>query len=303
MPWSMRMIRLGIVDFDSSHAVEYTKRFNHVGVDSDQCVDGARVVSGCPGTSTMSAERIAPHTQQLRDYGVTIVDKPTDMLGEIDGVLILSLCGDVHGERVRPFLTAGVPAYVDKPFTCSLSAAREIVRLAGENGVAVFSASAMRFAEEVLEFQRRAADYGPVQGAVSFGPAQRMSGNPGLFHYGIHPTELLFAVMGPGCAEVMNVRTTTAEVVTGRWRDDRVGTLRGLVQGATRYGAIAFCERAVVPIHVSARYAYRNLCREIVHTFETGTAVLTTDVMLETVAFIEATLGSETVGGRAVSLK
>ncbi|QDT46592.1 hypothetical protein Pan258_06110 [Symmachiella dynata] len=298
----MRMIRLGIVDFDSSHAVEFTKRFNHVGVDSDQCVDGARVVSGCPGTSTMSPERIAPHSQQLQDYGVTLVDEPTDMIGQIDGVLVLSLCGDVHLERVRPFLTAGVPAYVDKPFTCSLSAAREIVRLADESGISVFSASAMRFAEEVLEFQRRTADYGPVVGAMSYGPAYRMTGNPGLFHYGIHPTELLFAVMGPGCGEVTSLLTETAEVVTGHWRDDRVGTLRGLLQGATRYGAIAFCERAVVPIHVSARYAYRNLCREIVRTFETGTAGLTADVMLETVAFIEATLSSETADGRVVSL-
>ena len=42
------MLRLGIVDFDSSHAIEFTRRFNHAGVDGDQCVDGARVEVGCP---------------------------------------------------------------------------------------------------------------------------------------------------------------------------------------------------------------------------------------------------------------
>ena len=35
------MLRLGIVDFDSSHSVEFTRRFNHAGVDADQRVDGA----------------------------------------------------------------------------------------------------------------------------------------------------------------------------------------------------------------------------------------------------------------------
>ncbi len=234
--------------------------------------------------------------------GVTIVDQPGDMLGEIDGVLILSLCGDAHLPQVRPFLAAGVPAYVDKPFACSRADAQEMVRLAQESGVPIFSASAMRYAEELLQFQRRADDYGPVLGGLSYGPAYRMEGNPGLFHYGIHPTELLCTVMGRGCTEVTHVGTPTADVVTGRWDGDRVGTLRGIVRGATRYGALAFCERAVVPIDISSRFAYRNLCREIVQMFESGTAALVPETILETVAFLEATLRSENSGGAAAPL-
>ena len=43
------MIRLGIVDFDTSHAVEFTKRLNHVDIAEDQWVEGAKVVAGVPG--------------------------------------------------------------------------------------------------------------------------------------------------------------------------------------------------------------------------------------------------------------
>ena len=39
------MLRLGIVDFDSSHSVEFARRFNHQGVASEQFVDGAQVVA------------------------------------------------------------------------------------------------------------------------------------------------------------------------------------------------------------------------------------------------------------------
>ncbi len=48
------MIRLGIVDFDTSHVVEFTKRINHKGIDKDQWVDGAEVVFGCPGESQLA---------------------------------------------------------------------------------------------------------------------------------------------------------------------------------------------------------------------------------------------------------
>jgi len=296
------MLRLGIVDFDSSHAVEFTKRFNHVGVDSDQCVEGARVVIGSPGTSTMSPERIGPHTEQLRAMDVTVVEDATAMLGEIDAALILSLCGKVHLEKAEPFLRAGLPTFIDKPFTCSTDDARQLFQLAAETGAPLFSASALRYSEDILEFQAGNERFGPLCGAISYGPALHLEGNPGLFHYGIHPTELLFALMGPGCRELTNQYTDAAEVVTGRWDDDRLGSLRGSRRGATQYGAIAFCERAVVPLSVSSRYAYRNLCREIVRTFESGQAPLSPEQMLETVSFLEAAGESQTLGGHMVHL-
>ena len=70
------MLRLGIVDFDSSHSIEFTRRFNHCGVDPDQQVQGARVVLGYPGESTISPERIPGFTKEVTGCGVTLVDRP-----------------------------------------------------------------------------------------------------------------------------------------------------------------------------------------------------------------------------------
>ena len=42
------MIRLGIVDFDTSHAVEFTRRLNHIDIGKDQWVDGRRSSRACP---------------------------------------------------------------------------------------------------------------------------------------------------------------------------------------------------------------------------------------------------------------
>ncbi len=101
------MFRLGLIDLDSSHSVEFTKRFHHQGVGGDQYVDGARVVLAVPGTSVMSPERIPKHAKILEDLGVKLVESPESLLGEVDGVLVLSVCGQAHLAGAKRFLEAG----------------------------------------------------------------------------------------------------------------------------------------------------------------------------------------------------
>jgi len=42
------MLRIGIVDCDTSHVVQFTMRLNHVGIDEEQWVDGANIVAAVP---------------------------------------------------------------------------------------------------------------------------------------------------------------------------------------------------------------------------------------------------------------
>ena len=51
--------------------------------------------------------------------GAGAVRRHNDVIG-IDAVLIEAVDGSVHLERARPFLEAGIPTYVDKPFACSV---------------------------------------------------------------------------------------------------------------------------------------------------------------------------------------
>src|SRR5947208_17053350 len=124
------MIKLGILDFDTSHTVEFTRRLNHVeGTPKEQLVEGAQVVVGCRAESKLSPERIEGFTAQMKKFGVPLVDKPADMLGKVDGMLIEAVDGTVHYERAKAFLEAGIPCFIDKPFTCSTVDARKILEL------------------------------------------------------------------------------------------------------------------------------------------------------------------------------
>jgi hypothetical protein len=299
------MIRLGILDFDSSHCVEFTKRLNHIGIGEDQWVHGAKVVIGCTLESKLSPERVPGFTEQMKKFGVPLVDDPKEMIGKVDGMLIESVDGSVHLERARPFLEAGIPCFVDKPFTSSLADAKQLVALAESKNVPLFSSSSLRYAPEVTAYLADPKK-GKILGCVTYGPASldATHRNPGLFHYGIHAIEILYALMGPGCERVTCTHENGADVVTGRWKDGRLATMRGNRGGGSAFGFVAFAEKGPQFVAVGTTYIYRELLKKVVEMFQTGKSPLDIRETLELVAFMEAanTSGANHGAGEAVKI-
>ena len=296
------MLRLGIVDCDTSHVVAFTARLNHLDVPEDQWVEGARVVMAVPGTSQLSPERIPGFVERLRGWGVRIVDEPTALLGAVDAVLIESVDGSVHLERALPFLEAGLPTYVDKPFTCSLVEARRLVEAAAARRLPLFSASSLRYAPQVQEVRQSREELGAMLGCDVHGPGALHPRNPGWFHYGVHSVELLYTLMGTGCATVRCLATPGAHVALGRWADGRLATVRATRGGASSYGFAAHGARRTVVAAVDTTAIYRELLRRIVGMFETGAWPLSAEELLEPVAFQEAANVSAERGGEEVRL-
>src|SRR5262245_54545889 len=138
------MIRVGLVDFDTSHVEAFTQRLNHLDVPESEWVEGAKVVVGCPGESDIMPERIPGYTEKLRGYGVELVERPGDLFGKIDAVMIESQQGSRHLERARPFLEAGVPTFVDKPFVENVAQADALIALAEKHNAPLMSCSSLR---------------------------------------------------------------------------------------------------------------------------------------------------------------
>ncbi len=284
------MIKLGILDFDTSHCVAFTTRLNQIGKDKEQFVEGAKIVIGCAGESKLSPERVKGFTEEMKKYGVPLVDKPEDMIGKVDGMLIEAVDGTVHFERAKPFLEAGIPCFIDKPYTCSVDDAKKIAELAAKKKVPVFSSSSLRYAPEVVEFAADAKS-GKLVGCVVYSPATLSpipERNAGLFHYGIHGVEILYTLMGPGCKRVTCTHEKGVDVATGTWADGRVATFRGLRAGASDYGFVGFSEKGIQAVKVDTKFIYRELLKKIVEMFKTGKSPLDIAETIELVAFIEA---------------
>src|SRR5690606_32889376 len=119
-----------------------------------------------------------------------------------------------------------------------------IYRLAEEYKTPCFSSSSLRFYPGVQVF-RTDSPVGKIIGCAAYGPCSLEEHHPDLFWYGIHGVETLFTIMGPGCESVSRVQTNGTELVTGRWRDGRVGTYRGIRAGKSSSGALVFGEKAI----------------------------------------------------------
>ena len=285
------MIKLGVVDFDTSHVVEFTKRLNHKDIGEDQWVNGAQVVIGCPGKSEIMPERIPEYVKVMTKLRVPLVDKPEDMIGKVDGMLIESQEGGAHWASARPFLEAGIPCFIDKPFACTAADARKIIELAAKKNVPIFSSSSLRYAPELVKYVSE-KKHGQIIGCLAYGPAHLFEKNPklnpGLYHYGIHAVEILYTLMGPGSQRVTCTHEKDVDVATGQWRDGRVATVRGIRRGQSDYGALAFTDKGVHPVAIDTAYIYRELLKKIVEMFETKKSPLDIAVTQEIVAFIEA---------------
>jgi predicted dehydrogenase len=295
------VVKLGIVDCDTSHVVAFTQRLHHVGVGEDHWVDGAQVVAAVPLPSLVSPERVPRFVEQLRGYGVQILERPDDLIGRVDAVLVEANDGSVHRERALPFIEAGLPVFVDKPFACSVADARAIAEAARRKGVPLFSSSSLRWDVPVQDVLARRAELGRVTGADAFAPGTQHPRNPGFFHYGVHAVELVYALLGTGCRRVRCVHTEGADVALGEWADGRLATVRAVRDGAHQTGFVAITEKQAVP-GKSSGFGYRELLKRVVGMCQTGEWPLPADALVEPVAFQEAALLSMARDGAPVEL-
>lgn len=293
--------RVGIIGLDTSHSVAFTKALN--ATDPDAKLKGYKVVAAYPyGSRTIesSAKRIPGYTDDVKGYGVAIVDSIDALLAQVDVVLLETNDGRLHLEQALPVIKAGKRLFIDKPIAASLADAQAIFAAAAEHGVPVFSSSSLRYTDNIAAI-RSGELIGKVIGADTFSPAVIEPTHPDLFWYGIHGVEMLYAVMGPGCASVSRTHNEGTDIVVGTWHDGRIGTFRGIRTGHRSYGGIAHGEKGHVAI--SKHQGYTSLLYKIVEFFETGISPVDAAETLEIFAFMAAADKSKRQGGKAVQLK
>lgn len=303
--WGNRRVinetKVGVIGLDTSHSIAFTKALNDPNAAPD--LAGFPVVAAYPkGSLTIesSYSRIPKYTEQMKKMGVEIVDSIDELLDKVDVVLLETNDGNRHLEQAIPVFKAGKPVFIDKPVAGSLSDAVAIFDGAEQYNVPVFSSSSLRYMESAQAI-RRGERIGSVTGADTYSPALLEETHPDLFWYGIHGVETLFTVMGTGCKNVVRVHSDGTDVVTGTWKDGRIGTFRGRRTGKHSYGGTAFGEQGETQI--GPYTGYQPLIREIVNFFPTGEPPVSREETLEIYAFMEAADESKRKGGASVTLE
>ncbi|MDQ3623001.1 MAG: Gfo/Idh/MocA family oxidoreductase [Verrucomicrobiota bacterium] len=300
-PASAGELRIGIIGLDTSHVIAFTKLLNDSKAPNH--VAGGKVVAAFKSSSPdipSSANRVEGFAAQLQNqFGVKLVPSIEELCREVDCVLIESVDGRPHLAQARPVIAARKRLFIDKPLAGSLADAMEIFRLAKEANVPVFSSSAYRFYDSMVELKKE--NLGEIRSAISYGPAPLEEHHPDLFWYGIHPTEALFTVMGRGCESVTRTHTPDTDVVTGTWSGGRVGVLLGLRTKPTPHKVTALGRNGFAE-QQRGKSDYAPLLREIMRFFATGVVPVAPEETLEMFAFMEAADESKRRGGQTVKL-
>lgn len=298
-PEEQKVIRVGVIGLDTSHAPAFAKEMNKENPEED--VAGCRVVAAYPKGSPdieSSVSRVPQYTEEFQKLGIEIVDSIPALLEKVDAVLLETNDGRPHYEQLLPALQAGKPCFIDKPIAGSLVDAVAIFEASKKYNVPIFSSSSLRYIPMAQKV--RAGEIGEVTGCDAFSPAHLEPTHPDLFWYGIHGVETLFTVMGTGCESVQRASTPGADVVMGTWGKGRVGTFRGIRTGGSGYGGRAFGSKGVVDLGTYG--GYRPLVVEIVKFFKTKQPPVTEAETLEIYAFMEAADESKRQGGTPVKL-
>jgi hypothetical protein len=293
-------LRLGIVGTDTSHVIGFATAFNDPS--SAGYVPGARIVAAFRGGSPdipASRDRIDGFTQQLQQkYGIEIVGTIAELCRRVDGVLLTSNDGRVHLAQAREIIAAGKPMFIDKPLASTLEDAREIARLAKAAGVPWFSTSTLRYAAAPLKTT-------DLSGVEVWGPGPLEEHHQlDLSWYAIHEAEMLFTLLGTGCEEVTRVESADASVVTCRWKDGRIGTMRAL-RPYSDYGAVLFRKAAKSQTSDTRQINATTieLDRELVKFFTSRVPPVSNEETLELMAFMDAAQRSKEAGGKPMRLR
>ncbi len=290
--------RVGIIGLDTSHSVAFTKFLNGPSAGAEYF--GYKVVAAYAwGSKTIktSYERIPEYTEQVKSFGVEIVDSIADLLKKVDVVLLETNDGRPHLEQALQVFKAGKPVFIDKPVAASLSDVKAIYAAAEKSKVPVFSSSSLRYTKGMIDMLEN-DKAGKVIGADCFSPMNTEPSHPDLFWYGIHGVEYLYAAMGAGCKQVTRMFSEGNDVTVGLWNDGRVGTFRGIKTGKQEYGGTVFGEKGVVELGTYT--GYEMLLKEICKFFNSGIAPVTPKETLEIYAFMEAADLSKKRGGAPV---
>ncbi|MBO7385546.1 MAG: Gfo/Idh/MocA family oxidoreductase [Clostridia bacterium] len=258
----IRLLRIGIVDqyLDNWHCSHFPfyMRETIAGLGYDAQITGAFAVQERPPeggqcTKDWCRERDIPEASSMEE-----------LIADSDAIMVIAADdARCHEELCRLPLRSGKPVFVDKTFAPDAQAGLRMFDLARRYGTPVFSSSAQRYCQSILDWQ--ASHPARPRFVSTVGPHS-------LDRYAVHQLEVIVALMGPDIRRVKAF--SCGDMVTQLILDYGGGRWASFMQTPQPYAEFNFM---VSPDgETGARLAsddgnfYHNLMKAILTFFMTG---------------------------------
>lgn len=187
------MIRIGIIGSDSSHADAFSALANLPDSTGNYRYADVRI------TAIWGEDPIRTRALSQKNKIETVCEAPGEMHSLVDAVMVVLRNGGTHLKYALPFVQAGMPVWVDKPFTTDFAGAQKLVDASIARGSVLAGGSTCKYCGDVLQLQkerRTLCEAGDLlSGAFNF-PGSMSSPWGGIWFYGGHAAEILTTIFG-----------------------------------------------------------------------------------------------------------
>jgi predicted dehydrogenase len=190
----LKYLRIGIIGAENSHTIGFGKMFN---IDKKFPAAEVKYVWG----ETEEFARNAAEKGSIPN----IVKDPMEMLGKIDALIVDHRHAKYHLEAATPFIKAGIPTFVDKPFCYRAAEGEKFLEMARETGTPVTSYSTIAQSASTFDMKKQVESMKNIRQVIRTGPVDPDSEYGGIFFYGVHIVQPLMYMFGE---DIQKVRVT-----------------------------------------------------------------------------------------------
>ena len=268
-----KRIRFGVIGTENSHVNQACKRFN-----LEKSIEGGIIEALYPGEGDT-----LEHVKEVQKEGKVplLVDKAEDMLGKIDAVIIMNRHAKYHCKYARLFLENKIPTFIDKPFSCSLEEAKEVIDLSHKTDTWLSSSSTVWKTSSFQNFFKETQEeLGDVHSGMVGGPFDFESEFGGVFFYGIHTVEMLLQGFG------YDVRTIFAKLhrkncfVTATLKSGELASLHLIGEGGGNFQVLLHCEKGSRYLNVDTSDGYDMGLKSLLDGIKRNVKPLTDEQLL-----------------------
>lgn len=281
------MYRIGIIGTENSHAAAFIEIFKNDANYSDM-----KVV--CVGGMYEDAN------EKLKEkYGVEVINEPEQMLGKIDAAMITCRDGKYHAKYARPFIEAGLPVFIDKPFTVDAQEALELVQLAKEKSSLMVGGSAVKSSYDILMLKNAVEkDRNSVKGGSMVAPVSMKNEYSGFYFYASHLAEMCLNTFGYSPKAVTAKENNDNVVAMIEYENYTVSLL--FASGIAKYFGQVVNADGIYSREVDISIIYKHECDEFANMLRNGKMKYSYEELIKPVYLLNAIYESYTTGKRVI---
>ena len=197
------------------------------------------------------------------------MSQPEELIGQVDAVMSTARDGKYHAPWAQPLIKAGLPAFIDKPFTSDPCEALSLARLAKEMRVPISGGSSVPLSPDINRLRTLVREKGDsLRGGDITAPVSLVNDYGNFWFYASHLVECTLHVFGEDPQWVWASRT--ANGVTAIVHYPAIEVTQHFTDGAYHYSGTLYAKDETVHVPISLDEIRLLECRDFAQMLRTG---------------------------------